>query len=305
VRRWLAGMICAVALASAAGCDAPSSGVDGDLVNGWAPVPAPRDFRPPIGRCFDKLVPTAPLDGYTPYDCRQQHVAETFFVGTLTGAAAAKNARSSRDIDGVDQAAGSPAQLAAGAVCARRADAFVGAAWRTGRLQLQPVLPGEDGWAAGARWFRCDIAQNDVAADKPARRTGSLRGSLAGAAPALLRCFNPGASGEGSRTLKRVDCARPHHAEFAGLWTAPAMPFDRLTGDPRLAAGCRSAIARYTKIPDDRDVRFRLGWLGYAPSREEWSFGVRDVQCFLWLPDRTVTGSYRAAGPAKLPVNVG
>jgi hypothetical protein len=100
-----------------------------------------------------------------------------------------------------------------------------------------------------------------------------------------------------------VDCARRHYAEFAGLWTAPDVGFAKLTADDTMAAGCRSAIADYTGVPDDGDLRFRVGWLGFAPTRPEWELGVRSVQCFLWLENQAMTGSYRNAGTAKLPIN--
>ena len=70
-----------------------------------------------------------------------------------------------------------------------------------------------------------------------------------------------------------------------------------------MATGCRSVIADFTGVPDDDNVRFRAGWLGFAPTPAEWDLGVRTVQCFLWLQDRPMTGSYRGAGPGKLPIN--
>jgi hypothetical protein len=277
-----------------AGCGSLPYGIDGNLTDDWRVPGTPQSFRPAATGCFDDLRPTAPLTGYAPFDCRERHVAEA-----LTGDAAAADAyRPPRD-------RASPAQIAAADECGRRATAFLGAPWRTGQVRVQPVLPGPAGWSAGARWFRCDLAQAGVGTDRVVSRTGSLRGALTGAAPLALRCFNPTVSGDRIRAMAAVDCAGPHHAEFAGLWDAPDGDFAGPTTDDAMAAGCRSAIADYTGVPDDADLRFRVGWLGFAPTRPQWEMGVRSVQCFLWLQNKTMTGSYRNAGPAKLPINVG
>jgi hypothetical protein len=296
VRRVLAG-IAAALLALTAGCVSRPYGIDGNLTDDW-PLPArAASFRPAATGCFDELQPTAPLAGYAPFDCRERHVAEAYFVGDLTGAAAEPEAyRPAKD-------RAAPAQIAAATECGRRATPFLGDQWRTGQVRLQPVLPAAAAWAAGARWFRCDAAQVDVGTDRVVSRTGSLRGSLSGAGPLALRCFNPEVRGAQVRGMTAVDCPRRHYAEFAGLWTAPDIAFGKLTGNDAMAAGCRSAIAAFAGVPDDGDLRYRVGWLGFAPTRAEWDLGVRSVQCFLWLENKAMTGSYRGAGPAKLPIN--
>jgi Septum formation len=302
VRRALAITAAAVALlmvAVIAGCGSRPYGIDGNLTDDWPLPPRPESFRPAATGCFDDLRPDAPLAGYAPFDCRERHVAEAYFVGDLTGAAAEPDAY--RPPGG----RAAPAQIAAATECGRRATPFLGAEWRTGEVRLQPVLPAAAAWAAGARWFRCDAAQVDVGTDRVVSRTGSLRDSLSGSAPLALRCFNPEVRGEQVRGMTAVDCGRRHYAEFAGLWTAPDMEFGKLTGNDTMAAGCRSAIAAYAALPDDGDLRYRVGWLGFAPTRAEWDLGVRSVQCFLWLESKPMTGTYRNAGPAKLPINYG
>ena len=293
MRRWWAALVCAVTMGAMTGCSLPE-GVDGDLTNSWAPLPRPEQFRPAATGCFDRLEPTAPLVEYAPFACTDRHVAETFHVGDLTGPAAAGTA---------NQGKISTALRTAAAACAQRADTFVGGPWRSGQLRLQPVLPGADGWDAGARWFRCDIAQIDIGTGDVVSRTGSLRGALSGAAPLKLRCFDPTVDDGRVRTVKPIPCDRDHSAEFTGLWSPPAVAFDDLWGDPRMADGCRSVIAAYTGIPDDDDLQFRVGWLGFAPTRAEWDLGLRPVQCFLWLDGQAMKGSYRNAGPGKLPIN--
>ncbi|HEU4346529.1 MAG TPA: septum formation family protein [Actinoplanes sp.] len=297
MKRWWTVLVVAAALGVTAGCGSLPYGIDGNLTDDW-PAPArPESFRPAADGCFDALEPTAPLASYAPFDCAERHVAEAYFVGDLTGDAA------SPDADDAPRDGASPAHIAAAAECGRRATTFLGAEWRHGRLRLQPVLPASKGWAAGARWFRCDIAQVDVSTDRVVSRTGSLRDALRGAAPLALTCFNPTVRDDRVRAMRAVRCADRHYAEFAGLWTAPDIDFADLVGNDAMAAGCRSVIAGYAGVPDDGDLRFRVGWLGFAPTRAEWELGVRSVQCFLWLESKTMKGSYRGAGTGKLPIN--
>jgi hypothetical protein len=275
-------------------------GGDGDLTNGWNTPPEPVPFRPPAGRCFDNVDPIAPMATYAPIDCAERHLTETFYVGDLTGAAAAATANRAAEGSSVD---GSPAQLAAGLECARRAAAFLGGDWRTAQLAVKPVLPGTAGWTAGSRWFRCDLAQIELGDDRVVGRTGTLKGALTGTAKLRLGCFNPTTAGARVSAMTPVDCARPHHAEFAGLWAPPDATPGLLRDDGKAAAGCRSAIAAYTGVPDDGDLQYRVGWIGFSPTEEDWNAGAREVRCFLWLDEVTMKGSYRAAGPGKLPIN--
>jgi hypothetical protein len=270
-----------------AGCGSLPYGIDGDVTDDWHPPPRAESFRPAATGCFDKLESTAPLTSYAPFDCTERHVAEAFFVGDLPTAA-------------TDTTTG---RKAAATECSKRADVFTGAEWRTGRLRLQPVLPGAEGWAAGARWFRCDLAEVDPGTDRVVSRDGSLKGALSGAAALALRCFNPSVRGGDVRAMPAAPCDKDHHAEFTGLWTAPDIALDKLEGDSRMAAGCQSSIADFAGVPDDKNMQYRAGWLAFAPSRSEWAAGIREVQCFLWLADEKMRTSYKDAGPTKLPIH--
>jgi hypothetical protein len=103
--------------------------------------------------------------------------------------------------------------------------------------------------------------------------------------------------------MTAVPCTATHRAEYAGLWTAPDIPYAQQAADrTRTAAGCRSAIAKFTGVPDNADMQYRSGWISYNPSRTEWQLGERRVRCFLWFTDRTLKRSLKGAGPAALPV---
>ncbi|MFR9775563.1 hypothetical protein ACL02O_05840 [Micromonospora sp. MS34] len=80
----------AVALAVApAGCGEPA-GSDGDLVDDWPAFGPVVQFAPNVGDC-SKLGVVTPIT-YSPVDCGQSHSAETFHLGTFTGALAGRPA---------------------------------------------------------------------------------------------------------------------------------------------------------------------------------------------------------------------
>ena len=289
MRRWLATMVCTalVGTAALAGCSADlPDGVDGNLTNKWSLPPAAVAWQPVTEKCFDDLAETTSQDDYAPITCGERHIAETYAVGTLPG---------------------KPATAAAGRTsayteCARRADAYVGGPWRASRLIVQPVLPADEAWGSGARWYRCDLAETDPTGDVVGR-DASLLGALKHDPELLLRCADPTVSGDSVRKMTPVACARPHRAEFAGLWTAPKMSLTALEGSPQLSKGCLSVIARYTGVPNDSMIKYRTGWLGFPFGAPAWNAGDRTVQCFLWLSGETMQGSYKGAGPKKLKIH--
>jgi hypothetical protein len=282
----------ALLLAAVAACTpAPPAGLDGDLTDDWPAPPAPTSFRPVAGECHEALAETAPMAGHRPVDCGELHVAETFHVGDAPAAP-------------VPPGGGSAAMHAAYADCAERAEGFLGGPWRGARIVVRVVWPSRAGWSGGARWYRCDAAQADLDGGGDAARTGSLAGALRdGDSPLLLRCFDPQVRDTTVRTMAPVSCTKRHAAEFAGLWTAPDVPYAEQARDrTRSAAGCRSVIARYTGVPDDDDVQYRTGWISFNPTRIEWQQGERRVRCFLWSSDGALTRSLAGAGPGALPV---
>jgi hypothetical protein len=283
-RWWLAALLCTAALA---GCSADlPEGVDGNLTNGWKMPPAPVAWQPENAKCFDALVETASQQDYAPITCGERHITETYAVGTLAGnPATTKAAWNGAYMD-----------------CARRADAFAGGQWEAARLIVQPVLPLDTAWTAGARWYRCDMAQRNDDGNLVGR-SASLKGALKREPALLLRCFDPTVSGESVKAMDGVDCVLPHHAEFVGLWTAPKISLAKLESSPQLAKGCLSAIASYTKVPNDSMIKYRTGWLGFPGTDEAWNAGDRTVQCFLWLSGDTMQGSYRGAGTKKLKIH--
>jgi hypothetical protein len=285
------GAVVLLAVLLTAGCSgAPPDGTDGDLLDGW-PMPAsPAPFRPAAGTCHESLAATATPADHRPVDCAELHVSETYHVGTAA------------DAD-VAPAVGSPAARSAFRECSDKAVGFLGGSWRAARVAVQVVWPTKAGWAGGARWFRCDVTTADLDGRSRTGRTGSLAGELAGASPLRLGCFDPEVDGETVTTMRPVSCDKPHRAEFAGLWTAPDVTYAALTkGTARSAAGCRSVIATFAKLPDDSDMQYRTGWISYNPTRSEWLSGERRVRCFVYFAERTFTRTLENAGTSVLPV---
>ncbi|MEU5913394.1 septum formation family protein [Micromonospora sp. NPDC047527] len=276
------------------GC-AASGDLDGDLTDDWAALPPATAFTPAAGVCqaadFAEVITLA---SYQPIDCAGPHRVETVHVGAFPAEQAAAPANGSTELRG------------AFAECDTRASGYVGDDWRAGRLRLSVALPSGPGWAAGSRWFRCDLTELTTveAAATVVVRSGSLRDALKVASGLRLGCQQTrGGAGAGVRTLVPVECGTQHDAEFVGVWRAPDKPYPAKDADwVPLYDGCRSVLGRYVGVPNDVHLRFRSGVVVRPPGAGRWRVGDRGVRCYLWLSDRTVTASLRGVGPAGLPV---
>lgn len=172
---------------------------------------------------------TVALAAYAPVDCAVPHRVETVHVGALPAGRAAAPATGSAELRG------------AFAECDTRAAGYLGDDWRAGRLRLAVALPTTPGWAAGARWFRCDLSEVDTAeaAATVVTRTGSLRDALKGPSPLRLGCQRAKRGrGAGVQVLVPVECSAVHEAEFVGAWKAPIGRTRR-----RTSTGCRCTPA--------------------------------------------------------------
>lgn len=292
MRRWAAALACTFALGALSACsgDLPQ-GVDGDLTNEWAPLPAAVQFRPAAGTCHTELQQTVAAADYAPVACTQKHIAETVAVGDLTGA----ESMTSSD-DAITQAF---------QACGKQANTFLGADWRTGWLIMQPVLPSKAGWSGGARWYRCDLTESSPVDGSLVSRTSSMKGGLASATSALrMSCADPTIKNDQVSEMHPIACAKGHTSEFVGVWTAPASvkTSSALTTDA-VEKGCDALIAKFTAVPNDSHIRARTGWLGFPPDSTSWTSGDHGVRCFMWLDGEKMTGSYKNAGTGKLKIH--
>ena len=283
MRRWVAALAGVLTLALAGCADLPS-GVDGDLTNGWAAPSAAQQFRPAAAQCHPDVVEQGTIDDYAPVACRGPHVAETVAIADLPDLPAGqRKGRAFRE-------------------CSKRVTTFLGGDWRTGWLVLQPVLPSPQAWAGGARWYRCDLVETSPVDGDLVRRSGSLKGSLAGAGKVRMTCADPSVAGERVAAMRPVACAKAHTAEFAGIFESRRSSVAALTAS-EMEKGCHRAIAKFTGIPADNSVRNRVGWLGFPPDDASWKLGDRAVRCFLWLNGERMTGTYKNAGTRKLKIH--
>jgi hypothetical protein len=297
MRRLFAATAAVMTALTIAGCgvDLPP-GTDGNLTNGWPAIPAPTAFAPIAGTCHEELDAEVSRTSYRPVACTELHVSETVAIGVL--------AAQGSSVPTAVPEHGDAYEMDAFKDCSRRVTAFVGGPWRTGRIAVNVVLPTQAGWSGGARWYRCDVSEIDIDTGRPLPRERTLARSLTGAQPLLLRCFTPKVTATSVEKMTGVSCTKRHEAEFAGLWKAPASwSYSKVRGDDKTTQkGCLSAVARFAKIPDNSDTRYRVGWISYHPTEQEWDHGVRDVQCFLWRSRKPMTRSMKGAGTKGLPI---
>jgi hypothetical protein len=284
--RRLAAVAAAVLLCALAGCAEVPKGVDGDLTNGWAAMPAATRFQPRSGTCHPDLVQTGTVANWSPVPCTGPHLTETIAVGTLARPASTP--------------LGSQAE--AFTECAKRATAFLGADWRNGWVVLQPVLPGGGAWAGGARWYRCDVAETSPVDGRLIRRTNTMKGTVRAGGTLRMACANPTIARNVVTEMHPVACSGRHTAEFAGLFETSSRRSADLSSDD-LAGGCNTTIARFTGLTAAGSISSRVGWLGFPPDDTAWQMGDRAIRCFLWLNGEQMTGSYRNAGPGKLKIH--
>ncbi|HLV57411.1 MAG TPA: septum formation family protein [Natronosporangium sp.] len=294
--RALAGGVVGGALSLAVvACGGPPPAVDGDLTDGWPGLPEAAIFVPEAGTCHrEAFRAVVAAEDYQPVDCEAPHLLETVHVGTFTGGPAEGDQ---------PPAPGSAALRQAFEECEQRAADHLGADYRHGLLWMGVAVPTPVAWDGGARWFRCDLSELDSVVGDPVTREGDLAGALAEGSPLRLGCWVVEV-GEGGELVEQspVPCDEPHDAEFVGVWRAPDGPFpDPTDRDGPVHEGCRSRIAAYTGVPDDGNVRYRVGAIVDWMSERDWENGNRGFRCRLLVAE-PVTGSLRNAGAEALPV---
>ncbi|SCL25233.1 Septum formation [Micromonospora rhizosphaerae] len=292
MRRWLSALALAgTATVVLGGCVQPQR-ADGDLIDDWPALPAPRLFMPAPDACLPRLTAVVPAGTYETVDCARSHLAEAVHVGTFGPAAG-----------GTRPEPGSAALRTARAECDQRAREVIGGDWHSARLNLNIALPPVTAWVAGARWYRCDLSETDsVDSTRAINRVGSLRGSMVGDNSLVHRCFDPKLIGNNLNYMAPVLCTEPHRAEFVGVYVERDLSWVQFTkASQQVHRRCMALIAAFANVPNNSDLPYRAGSIFYPPSRREWEEGDRGVRCFLWSDDRRLTRSMRGVGPQGLP----
>jgi hypothetical protein len=292
MRRWA---FVVVGLLLAAGCGVPA-GTDGSLVDDWPALPEPKIFVPAAGVCLPGVAAGGlgggtGLGSYRPLDCGHLYMGESVHVGQFTGNDASRDRPPSL---------GDVGWRVAFTGCDRAIKEYVSGEWRGARLGMSIGVPNLQAWQGGARWYRCDVAETiSLDTDAFQKRTGSLRGVLKGGSELAHGCFNPVMVKDDLEGMKPVDCGKAHRAEYAGVWTAPDIPYeDFVKNSARTHRGCLGVVAKFTKVPNDSMLQYRIGTIFYEP---DWNVGDRGVRCFIWSDDKDLKRSMRGAGPKALP----
>src|SRR5688572_19932910 len=180
----------------------------------WPPMPEGSLVVPAVGQCHDFLGFKASTQSgviSTPTRCelRRSH-QEVVYVGTFSGDVARQPA---------PPAEGSPGRRAAYEGCQPAITEYLGGDWHTARVWMTLVLPTEAAWRAGARWFRCDLAELYASAFRQlvADASKTVKDGLRGNRRLAITCIFHGEYGG----VDEAGCDERHAGEFAGTYTAP------------------------------------------------------------------------------------
>ncbi|HEY2674882.1 MAG TPA: septum formation family protein [Rugosimonospora sp.] len=267
------------------GCARPP-GVDGNLTNGWPAMSKAKVAVPVAGVCYPWPYDAVWHGDFDPVDCATaQHQTETAYVGTFTGADAGRSDPPADD---------SPALPGLYAQCQKGASDYLGGDWHTAMVFLGLVLPSDEAWAGGARWFRCDLVHLSDPDGTSVVEQGTLKGDLSGPRTAAYGCLDVTTDGQKNVLSERpIDCAKPHGAEFAGTFTAPNVPWPSSAASREKLEdnGCVEVVAKFLGYANsDQWDNPAVGWWELSFDEDQWALGDRTVQCFAYA--FTKSGSF-------------
>jgi hypothetical protein len=255
-------------------------------------MPEAKQFVPEQGACHPSAARDSLPASYTPVLCTKSHVAETFYVGELTGPMAELKKAPSSDDD---------ASWPAWHQCGKAAADKIGRNWLDYRLRLYVYWPSAAAWAAGARWLRCDL----VVPRDMARWAG---GEISQEQPfsdkvlegLLLGCFELQEITSGPDSLVTSPCDVPHNAEYGGSVEMP-----KGTKYPSTEAEwndvydhCFGVIAEFVGV---RYSALTVGAFAVAEDSTWAEDGTNSVRCYLWLNQRKMTGSAKGTRGVGIP----
>lgn len=294
MRRWLVAASVAAVLSLAACSSSLPAGVDGNLVDDWAAMPAPTTVAPVVGACYANTL--RDMIANPPVDCTQSHDIEVSFVGTFTGDAATEV---------TPPVAASATMSTADAACAAPTTAYLGADWHTGLVELGMTVPDSPEWSAGARWFRCDLRELAAPEGMAIPSATSLRDVLATAGAHTITCVGWTLRKTEVEDIHAVPCARPHDGEYAGYFVVNARPFPT-SGDAQqsiLDPGCSNVVAKFLGLTPSAYTNQTVGLFYSYLDEDQWNAGDRSVRCYAaaYTKSRKFVGSVKGIGnkPAK------
>ena len=114
-----------------------------------------------VGECLDISIDASTVTELSGFDCAQEHDAEVYFVGLVTG-------------ETFDQLA--VAQDAA-AQCREEFERFIGTTYEESVLDIYYLYPQADSWENGDREVICAVYTPNKDTGRLMRTTGSLAGA--------------------------------------------------------------------------------------------------------------------------------
>jgi hypothetical protein len=289
--KWAAAALAGVVGVVLTGCAQPPGGADGNLTNDWPALPPATVAVPHVGECYDESFRTTAQDS-KPIDCAGDHYSEVAAVGTFTGEAADRQGAPDDN---------HPSRAIAYGDCERGAAEYLGGDWHTSTLWLTLVTPSAAAWKGGARWYRCDLVKVGVMyAQIQQYWTGSYQGDLKGGRKAAAGCvLNSIDANKNVTEAKPVDCATPHTAEFAGVYTASNGPWEanQETRWKLWRTGCETVVAKflgYGSVAEWHNSQLSA-WAMYDIDQLRWRLGDHATPCYAYAftPSGKMVGSVK------------
>ncbi|HEX6515161.1 MAG TPA: septum formation family protein [Nocardioidaceae bacterium] len=199
-------------------------------------------------------------------DCDEPHTAQTFAVGTFPTSV-------TRGVSVEDEALGAYAFR----TCTPKFRRFLGG---DESLVLRSILtwawfrPSKEAWAAGARWYRCDVVGGGAQSRSFVNLPRSAKGVLLGRPDDRWMVCAQGPTVSGS---VKVDCSKPH--DWRAVTTIrlgdahDPYPGDRLV-EVRTRDYCSDSVGAWLSYPVDYE--FGYTWFHEA----EWKAGNRRSICW-------------------------
>jgi len=265
-----------------------SQGGGGGLADRWSRMPEPSAWQPRAGTCHHNFEQQLMRSAYDPVDCAASHRFETAHVGEFASQAPEA------------PAAGAPEYKQAWADCDAKASSYLGGQWRDRQVRIDVSLPTREGWAAGSRWYMCQMGVMEWSGIASTVLNQSLKGSYASLPALEWGCGNQPDTGE----FEPSDCREPHDTEFVGSFKLDmnfaAVQSKYAVNDPLFHRECLKLIAGFVGASSIEKLPRGTGSSYWLPDGKDWDAGDQSVRCFLWTGGRPVSRSMRNAGITAL-----
>lgn len=223
---------------------------------------------PQVGTCYTYRadVLKAVSTPATPVDCAGEHTAETYYVGTVTEAF------------GTPSKSTQAMRLSAGRPCTTAAlNAYLGMPDRKlpSRFRTTVLFPTDEQWAAGERWFRCDVVLQGGLALKAF--TGPVKALVAATPQTQFDFCTPGQPN--AKATSAYPCTSPKKNWIKVLSSELGGPGSKFPGQHTVERKTRTLCEKQGKKWSGKQKY--PGWWAIWPTAVGWRQGNRSAQCFV------------------------